>query len=160
MKAKIVCMTRGGEAGRIAQNQAIADAQKNGKELIFLYVMDMRTLELSNEAYIDSAKQEMKWLARFNLSLAVKRALSAGVQAKTVVREGPVLETVQAVMTEFQAERLYIGSPHPEAPDYTARMAGVQKFAKQIEWLTGLEVVIAAGDNSTSVTHQTSETSH
>lgn len=146
MKAKIVCMTRGGEAGRVAQDQAIANARQSGKEMIFLYVMDMRTLILSNKAYISSAKREMTWLARFNLSLAAKRAFSAGVQAKTVVREGPILETVQTVMAELQAERLYIGAPYRQLPDYETRMESVRKFARQIEWLTGVEVVVAVDE--------------
>jgi len=145
MNRRVVCMVRGGEAGRRVQRQAIAYAQKSGLPLFFLHIIYLRGLSLKDDAMMASARKEMTWLARVTLNLARTRARTAGLQADFAIRHGPIIETTIAFLNESPVDQLFIGSPLPDAPDYQENLLRVREFARQIYDATGVQVTIADG---------------
>jgi len=142
MNSRVVCMVRGGEAGRRVQRQAISYSQNTGLPLVFLHIMYLRGLSLKNEALLDSARREMTWLARVTLNLARARARNAGLKADIIIRQGPILETTITFLQEGPVERIFIGSPSAENPDYQEKLIRVQQFAQQITAATGVQVIV------------------
>ncbi|OGO28703.1 MAG: hypothetical protein A2Z16_07860 [Chloroflexi bacterium RBG_16_54_18] len=143
MNKRVVCMVRGGEAGRRVQRQAIAYAQKTGLPLFFLHVIYLRGLSLKDEALMASARKEMTWLARVTLNLARSRARTAGLQTDFAIRHGPIIETTIAFLNESPVDQLFIGSPSSESPDFQENLLRVREFAGQISDATGVQVTIA-----------------
>jgi hypothetical protein len=146
MSFRVICMVRGGEAGRIVQEQAIQYAQQAKLPLVFLNIIDLSGLPLKNEGQSVPARAELTWLARVHLSQARMRAKSAGLKPETAIRYGPVLETTVGFLQESPTDRLFIGAPHPDDPQYAQRSERVREFASQLTQATGVEVVIASNN--------------
>jgi hypothetical protein len=143
MSARVLCMVRGGEAGRRVQRQAIAYAQKAGLPLVFLHIIFLRGFAQEEILDLEPAQEELTWLARVTLSLARRRARAAGLQADTAIRIGPILETTIAFVKESPVDRIFIGSPAPDSPDYAGNIQRLREFAGQISEATGVQVIIA-----------------
>lgn len=142
---KVICMIRGGEAGRCVQEKAIEEAKKGGKELVFLHVIDVSSLNLENEDLIDSARKELTWLGGVTLSLALDRAVNSGVRADGALRYGPLFETVQTFLRESPAEILFIGGTNRQVPDFDQRLARINNFVQRVYRETGVPVEIVTG---------------
>lgn len=143
MSSRVVCMVRGGEAGRRVQRQAINYAQKHGLPLVFLHIIYFRGLSVKEEALFESARMEMTWMARVTLNLARTRARRQGIQAEVAIRNGPILETTIKFLKEGPVDRIFIGSPVKDTPDFQENNSRLREFATQISELTGVQVSIA-----------------
>ncbi|HHS96590.1 MAG TPA: universal stress protein [Chloroflexi bacterium] len=137
----IVCATRGGEASRRTQERAIALAKERGADLIFLYIVDPTFAGPVNGALAAAMEDELKRLGRSLLSIAQARAQEQGVRAKTVVRAGPVWETIKAYLKEVGAGTLVLGAPGDEV-DEAADVGDVNRLAEEVRRETGVEVVV------------------
>jgi hypothetical protein len=144
MNGKVMCLVRGGEAGRKVQEKAIAYARSNQKELVFLHVVDAS--RVSDEDELEELKSavedELIWLAHVTLSMARRRATAQSVSSKIDIITGPFFDTVLNYATQPQIEVVFMGSPHSGAPDYDERLKRVKKFAERLQQAANVEVVV------------------
>jgi len=138
----IVCATRGGEASRRTQERAIALAKERGAELIFLCVVDPNFVKPTNKALAAALRSELKRLGRALLYIAQARAKEQGVDAKAVVRSGPVRDTIEAYLREVDAGTLVIGAPRGETTLQALDPGQVDLLAEDVERELGIEIVI------------------
>ena len=138
----IVCATRGGEGSRAAQEMAIHQAQENQQKLIFMYVVDFKTLDDFDDSLLSPVRDELNWLGKSLLGIARNRASHAGVTAEIVIREGDVRLAIEEFLIESQAELLFLGAPRGT----TANVFGddaIEQFAQRIQDDTSVKVKIA-----------------
>jgi nucleotide-binding universal stress UspA family protein len=138
----IVCATRGGEAGRRTQERAIDLAKQRGQDLVLLAVFDPCVAPHLNDQLSAAVQKEQRWLGRALLGIARTRARRAGVEVDTVVRCGPILETIEAYLREVNAAALIIGQPKVDSALAAFRPDRVHRFAEQIRQDTGTEVIV------------------
>jgi len=142
MSMRIVCLVRGGAASHKLQQYGIQLAKEESGELIFLHIVDINSLGIENPKLLEAAKEEMTWLAWATLGLAFRRAHNASVEGERVVRFGKLYDTVLEYLREHPADRLLMGSPHPEVEAYEKRLDKIIHFARMIEEQTGVVVDI------------------
>jgi nucleotide-binding universal stress UspA family protein len=142
MTGRVLCLVRGGEAGRKVQERAIAYARSQQKELTFLHVVDIRRIPTELEELQPAIRDEMFWLAHVTLSIARRRAASQGVNAKIDIISGSFFEAVLEYASDPQIEIVFMGSPHLGTPDYDERIKKVQRFAERLHQAANVEVVI------------------
>ena len=138
----IVCATRGGEAGRRTQERAVSLAKERGTELVFLCVFDPSFAGTLNTALAAAVEKEQQWLGRALLGTAQARAEKEGVDAGTVVRSGPVLETIEAYLRQVNASTLVIGEPKIDSALAAFRPGKVCHFADRVRQDTGVDVLV------------------
>jgi nucleotide-binding universal stress UspA family protein len=138
----VVCATRGGEGSRAAQEQAIRYALENEQDLVFIYVVDFKTLDEFDDSLLPAVRQELTWLGQSLLRIARNRAVHAGVAAEIIIREGDVRLVIEEYLQESQADLLILGAPRGT----TANVFGddaIEQFAQRIEEDTGVRAEIA-----------------
>lgn len=139
----IVCSTRGGEESRRTQERAIALAQEQGDDLVFLYVVDSGFAGTVDEAMRATLTDELRRLGKCLLRLAQTRALEQGLKARAVIREGKVPECIEMFVREVGASTLVIGSPQRGAGRHMFEREGLSHFSDALQQSTGIEVVVA-----------------
>lgn len=138
----VVCATRGGEGSRAAQEVAIRYAQANQHDLIFMYVVDFKTLDDFDDSLLPAVRVELTWLGQSLLRIAGNRAEQAGVSAEIVIREGNVQQKIEEFLQETHADILFLGASRGT----TANVFGddaIEKFAQKIQDDTGVRAEIA-----------------
>jgi nucleotide-binding universal stress UspA family protein len=142
---KILCPTRGGESSYPNQDRAIALANEQGAELLFLHVTDVDFLNHVASAVLVDVEHELEELGTFLLAMAQDRALAAGINAEIVVRHGNFRQAVRQVIEEYGATTLILGTP---TGDTGTLMPPVR--TDFIDWIvaeTGVEVIcVDAGE--------------
>jgi hypothetical protein len=138
----IVCATRGGEAGRRTQEQAIALAKERNEDLIFLCIFDPTFAGDLSDALSEAVLQEQRWLARTLMNVAQSRARVQGVNAQAVLRSGPVVDSIEDFVLESCASTLVIGQPKIDSALGALELDRVQSCAEQLVDRTGIEVVV------------------
>lgn len=138
----IVCATRGGEASRRTQQRAIRLAQERNADLVFLCVVDPGFVEPSDERLRAALKDELQRLGRSLLCIAQARAEESGVEARTVVRCGPVRENLVDYLRESDANTLVIGAPQDEPQIQALDPRNVEQLAEAVRQATGVEVIV------------------
>jgi nucleotide-binding universal stress UspA family protein len=138
----IVCATRGGRASRATQERAIALAKERNAELVFLCIVDATFAGPMDESLTCALNDELKRLGRSLLCIAQARAQQQGIDAKTVVRSGPVAESIGAALHEFGADTLVIGAPGPASRTEAFGAQDVDDLADALRQSTGVEVVL------------------
>jgi nucleotide-binding universal stress UspA family protein len=139
---RIVCATRGGEAGRRTQERAISLAKERGVALDFLCVFEPDLANDLNKELAAAVYAEQRWLGRALLGIARARAKKAGVHAGTEVRFGPVLQTIEAYLRQVGASALVIGAPRVDSTLAMFKPSRMEGFAAQVERDTGVEVIL------------------
>lgn len=138
----IVCATRGGEGSRAAQERAIQYAQENQDKLVFIYVVDFKTLDDFDDSLLPSVRDELNWLGKSLLGIARNRAVHSGITAEIVIREGDVRLVIEEFLLESEAKILFLGAPRGT----TANVFGddaIEHFAQRIQDDTGVKVEVA-----------------
>ena len=142
----VVCAMRGGEASRRVQEEAVALARREARDLVFLYVVDVDALERGSPAggrvLEEALRQELRWLGAALLRIARRRAARDGVEARIALREGVVSEEILACLSAQDAGCLLLGAPRGT----TANVFGddaIERFAARIAEEAGTEVRIA-----------------
>jgi nucleotide-binding universal stress UspA family protein len=136
----IVCATRGGRASRATQERAIDLAKERGTELVFLCIVDPSFAGPMDEPLTCALNDELKRLGRSLLCIAQARAQQKGIDAKTVVRSGPVTENIEAALREFDADTLVIGAPGAESQTEAFGSRHFNRLADAVRQSTGVEV--------------------
>lgn len=147
--SNVVCATRAGQGSRAAQLAAIEYARQPGKELTFLYVIDINSMGELDEIIEEALRQELLWMGKTLLRIAEMRADQADLRANLVIREGSVRDEICDYVTETQAELLLLGAPRGTS----ANVFGddeIEKFAGSIEATTGVPVRIVRPESLAS----------
>ena len=110
MTAKILCLTRGGEASYPNQDGAIAIAKDLDEELLFLYISSVQFLDYSAAPKVVDIESELDEMGEFLLVMAQERARKAGVMAEILVRRGNFSEVLKDVVQEYPIETVILGS--------------------------------------------------
>ncbi len=138
---KILCATRGGEASYRTQDAAIALAQEQGDELVFLYVADVEFLDKTARAVRpDVVMAEMEKMGEFLLAMAQERAQRQGVQADYALRQGELREELKGAAQELSVDLVVLGKPAGEESAFV--LEGLQAFADEIQAETGVRARI------------------
>jgi nucleotide-binding universal stress UspA family protein len=140
MSKKIVCMIRGGESGRAVQDYAIDLVKGIDGELTFLHVIDVSRLSLENDQLEAPAREELTWLGRVTISLAMVRSRAAGVHGMGEIRYGQLREVIRTYVKNRPTDQLLLGATMPTVPDYEERLAGLKEFAHQLQAEIGVLV--------------------
>jgi len=110
MTAKILCLTRGGEASYPNQDGAIAIAKDLDEELLFLYISSVQFLDHSAAPKVVDIESELDEMGEFLLVMAQERAQKAGVKADILVRRGNFRKVLKDVVQEYPIETVILGS--------------------------------------------------
>lgn len=145
----VVCATRGGEGSRAAQESATQYALDNQLDLVFIYVVDFKSLDDFDDSLRPAVREELNWLGRSLLRIARNRALLAGVSAEIVIREGDVRLTIDEFLQESKATILFLGAPRGTTANVFGD-DGIEQFAQKIHNETGVKVEIARPEISPS----------
>jgi nucleotide-binding universal stress UspA family protein len=140
----IVCATRGGEVSRRTQEQAVALAKERGEELIFLYVVDPSFAGTVNEMLKAALTDELTRLGRSLLCIAQARAQEEGIAARTAIRRGPTLQSIQEYLREVDASVLVIGAPRGNVGMRGLDSEEVYEQAEAICGDMGIEMVVVS----------------
>jgi len=119
-------------------------AQERDAELFFLYVADPSFAGPIDDALRSALVNELIRLGRSILHLAQTRARAEGIEAKAVVRQGTVRESIVDYIRQVNASTLVIGSPGYGSATQEFTSDELNRFASDIQQATGAEVVIAA----------------
>jgi nucleotide-binding universal stress UspA family protein len=138
----IVCATQGGEVSRRTQEKAIALAEEQGAELIFLYVVDPSFVGPVDDSLVEALKDEMARLGRALLRIAQARAHKQGLTAQTVVSHGSVQQSIIDYLRQVEASTLVIGTPRTGATSQSFTLEGIQNFVQSVRQETGVEAVV------------------
>ncbi|MBN1659117.1 MAG: universal stress protein [Anaerolineae bacterium] len=143
---RIVCATRGGEAGRRTQEYAISLAKEQGDGLDFLCVFDPSLARDLNKELAAAVYNEQRWLGRALLGIARARAKQEGVDARTQVLLGPVLPTIEGYLRQVGATALVVGAPRIDSALTMFQPNRLHGFAERIAQDTGVEVIVVTPD--------------
>jgi nucleotide-binding universal stress UspA family protein len=138
---RIICATRGGAGSRAVRERAIEYASQQEAALIFLFVIDISSLEDADDKLRSAVRDELAWLGLALLRIAQQRADAAHVESEIVIREGPVLDEICRFIKERSADLLLIGAPRGT----TTAVFGddkVEQFAADIQRSIGIPVEI------------------
>jgi nucleotide-binding universal stress UspA family protein len=138
----IICATRGGKASRATQERAIDMAKERGAELVLLCIVDPGFAGPMDEPLTCALNDELKRLGRSLLCIAQARAQQKGIDAKTVVRSGPVKENIEAALREFDADTLVIGAPGAKSESRAFGSGDFNRLADAVRQSTDVEVVL------------------
>jgi nucleotide-binding universal stress UspA family protein len=138
----IVCATRGGEASRRTQERAISLAKERDADLTFLCVVDPGFVEPSDQRLRTALEDELRRLGRSLLCIVEARADEQDVEARTVIRCGPVRENLEAYLRETGADTLVIGAPAGDRPIAALDPKDVDRLAEAVRESTGVEVIV------------------
>jgi len=138
--AIILCATRGGEEGYRTQDKAIAMAKERGDTLLFLYVVDLQFLDKTAAPIVVDVENEISDMGEFLLLMAKERAAEQGVEANTICRKGNLRQEIKITALEMNVSLVLLGHPVSDASAF--QLAGLEKFAQEIEAETGVKTEI------------------
>lgn len=136
----ILFPTRGGEASYPNQDCVIALAREEEARLIFMYVADVRFMNLMARPAVVDLQEELEEMGAFMVAMAQERAADQGVQAETTVRRGVFRQALKDVIAEEGITLLAIGAPTEATgvttPDYR------QSLIRDLIEETGIDVIV------------------
>lgn len=133
----ILCAIRAGQGSRAVQQAAIHAAQETGAPLIFLHVVDKRTIDACEESLRPFVRDELYWMGKSLLRIAGQRAHAAGLRdVELLIYEGELREELRRAVGERNAGCLLLGAPKLDRADEWER------FASQLRETTGVPVEI------------------
>jgi nucleotide-binding universal stress UspA family protein len=145
--AGIVCAVRGGPHSQSTIGRAIDLARETGLSLHFLYVVNLDFLTHTTSSRVRTISEEMRQMGEFILLAAQSKALTEGVAAETLVRQGNVGEEIVHLCRELAADYLVMGLPQIEQEESLFTHERLQAFVKDAEEQSGAKVVLAEGGN-------------
>lgn len=128
--SKILCAIRGGEASQRIQDIGIELAKEEGKEIVFLYVVNTEFLDTASAALRESVTVEMEKLGEFLLLMAQERAKKQDVEAGILIRHGYLREEFEAAASAPEISTVLLGKPGEEG---FFSMEALEMIAAEIE---------------------------
>lgn len=136
----ILFPTRGGEASYPNQDRVIALCKEEDARLVFMYVADVRFMNLMARPAVVDLQDELEEMGAFMLAMAKERAAGHDVQAETIVRRGVFRQAVKEVIAEEGVTLLAIGAP-TEATGVTTPTYR-QSLIRELIEETAIDVVV------------------
>lgn len=136
----VLCATRGSEASRNTEQQAIDLAIETGFTLIFIYIVDTHFLDKTAAPIVVDVDDELSDMGEFLLLMVKQRAEEYDVTVVTQLRKGEVREEIKNAAKEVSADFVVLGKPAGEGS--TFQLSKLKEFAKQIEAESGAIVKI------------------
>jgi nucleotide-binding universal stress UspA family protein len=136
----ILCATRGGEASRRTQHEAIKIAKEHEDEIVFLYIIDLKFLDKTAAPIVVDIENELMQMGRFFLLMAQERAEENGVPSRIISRKGNVRDEIKNAAKEENATLVVLGRPAGKLSEF--ENASLEKFAAEIQEETSAEIVI------------------
>jgi len=143
---QVLCMVRGGEAGRATQEAAIEYVKLQEKKLVFMHVIDPQRLSLNSEEQLAPAEAELTWLGHITLSMARQRANNKSINPRLLIRKGPIFDVVLDFLQENKVEKVFLGLPREVLEDYEERRKLVERFAERITKASDVPVEMVKTD--------------
>jgi nucleotide-binding universal stress UspA family protein len=137
---KILCATRGGEASYRTQDKVITLAKESGDELLFLFVVDLHFLDRTAAPIVVDVTNNIADMGEFLLLMAKERAANQGVEARTLIREGEVIEELEKAAQEEAVSLIVLGSPVGEESMF--ELTELEQLAERLQTNTGVQVQI------------------
>ena len=103
--------TRGGPASYPNRDRVIALAKEEEARLIFMYVADVRFLNLVMSPVLVDIEAEIEEMGEFMLAMAQERASEESVEADIIVRRGIFREALTTTIDETGADVVVLGAP-------------------------------------------------
>jgi len=135
----ILCATRGGEASKRTQDEAVRLAREQNARLIFFYVVDASFLQHIGAHILVDVAAEIEHMGEFLLIMAQERAQGAGVEASYLIRRGAFLEELMAAAQELEASLILLGSPAEES---YFKLEHLKALAERVTQETGIPAQI------------------
>lgn len=136
----ILFPTRGGQDSYPNQDRVIALADEKDADLIFMYVADVRFLNLVMSPVLVDMEAEIAEMGEFMLAMAQERAEKAGVEADILVYSGVFRDALKEAIGETGADMVILGAPTQSTgitnPSY--RRSLIRELIEQ----TGVEVLV------------------
>lgn len=141
----IVCAVRGGVFSQKTIHQAIKFSKEKQQKVYFLYVVNLDFLSNALHANLPVMEEEMREMGEFILLAATSQAMTAGVEAETVVKKGIVGEQIIEVCKEINADYVILGSPQTGQQGNLIESDAIKEFAKKIEDASNAKVIYVNG---------------
>lgn len=135
----ILCATRGGEASKRTQDEAIRLAKEQKAQVVFFYVVDDSFLLHTGAAVLVDVDAEIEHMGEFLLIMAQERAQKAGIEATYMVRRGTFVDELMAAVREVEASLIILGSPAEESH---FKLQTLEGLAEKVTEDTGIPVRI------------------
>lgn len=139
----IVCGVTGSAHAQKAALEAAVLAKQNNAKLTYVYAVDTGFLKSSFGGMSTSIAQEgLERLGSQILEFAEQLAKANHITPKKVVRSGPVLQILQQVVQEEEADLLVLG--HEERSFFQKALfkGGVEDHIEELKKLTGVDVTV------------------
>ncbi len=150
MKNMILCLTRGGRSSYPNQDTAIELAKERQADLLFLYVSNVRFLDMTASPVVVDIQTEMDEMGEFLLTMAQERAETAGVHAEIAVRRGIFREVLYDIIQEYPVSTVILGSSTAGTGITTPEF--VQSLVAKMSAKSGLEFIIVQDGKIISTT--------
>lgn len=137
----IVCGVTGSAHAQGAALEAATLAKQQNARLVYVYAADISFLKgglAGHTGVVDSLVR----MGEHILDMAVELAVAQGVQPKKVVRKGPVMEVLKAVVLEEKADLLMLGHEKRTFFEKAMFRGEVEEHIKELESKTGVVVKI------------------
>ncbi|MGB7876123.1 MAG: universal stress protein, partial [Anaerolineales bacterium] len=92
----------------------MALAKEKDASLLFLYVIDLRFLDLTAAPIVVDVEDEVHDMGEFLLLMAKERAEKQGVSAQTVCQKGKVKKEIKKAVRKYEASFVVLGRPAEE----------------------------------------------
>jgi nucleotide-binding universal stress UspA family protein len=143
-KTTIVCAVTGSDSSLRAASQAAALAEERNATLVLVFAVDMNFLDgMAVELSGRVAAEALHQVGETILEDAARPALSRGVTAKKVLRDGPLLDVVKEVVRQEKASLLVIGhEPRSFFEKVVFKRESVEDHLQELKTETGVEVMV------------------
>ena len=137
----IVCGVTGSMHAQEAAMEAARIAKNNNARLTFVYAVDASFLK-SGIAMAGPVEESMMRLGMHIVEMAEQIALTLGVESKKVVKAGPVLDVLKAVLAEEKADLLVLGHEKRTFFEKAMFKGEVEDHIEELKQQTGVEISV------------------
>jgi nucleotide-binding universal stress UspA family protein len=137
----IVCGVTGSAHAQSAALEAAVLAKQHNARLVYVYAVDTTFLR-GGIASQSGVQDSLVNLGNHILDMAEELAKSQGVTPKKVVRKGPVMEVLKAVIAEEKADLLMLGHEKRTIFEKALFHGEVEDHVKELQEQTGINVKV------------------
>ena len=136
----VLCATRGGPASYPTQDAAIAQAKARDQDVVFVFITNLRFLDMISSAVLVDMDEQMKELGEFLLLMARERAEEMGVHAYTEVRSGSIHRALIDMIRQYDVNLVVMGQPGRSGNLFNREH--MQDISDYLSEETGVEVML------------------
>ncbi|SPD75841.1 hypothetical protein PITCH_A760051 [uncultured Desulfobacterium sp.] len=137
----IVCGVTGSAHAQGAALEAAILAKQENARLVYVYAADISFLK-SGVAGHKGVEDSLVRLGEHILDMAGQLAANVGVEAKKVLKKGPVIDVLKSVVAEEKADLLILGHEKRTIFEKALFRGEVEDHIKELESQSGVTVKI------------------